>query len=303
MIGLWISWEEQLEDQSILFVDQQLGGTEQLIALNLKSNKNGKRNRRERTSSPGMLRSFLFSGFAALLLLLLVPITCRAKPNYKACHSSCGNIHDIRGPFRLKDDPLSCGDSEYELACENNRTILHLNSRKYYVEEINYKHETIRVVDTALRKDDCSSLLLHSLNDENFGDEDLYVLLDEYTAINFIDCEAPISSPFYVDMPFCSKNSSSNFSLSSIQTYSYVVVGDMKVSDLRDSCSIARVVRISSRGPKIDKSSLSSIQDGLLYGTDLIWGEWCWLPLCPKPAEILVSKIFLHIKNEIPSFI
>ncbi|RVW87489.1 Rust resistance kinase Lr10 [Vitis vinifera] len=58
----------------------------------------------------------LYPGFAALLLLLLVPITCKAKRNHRVCTSSCGNIHNISYPFRLKDDPRSCGESEYELA-------------------------------------------------------------------------------------------------------------------------------------------------------------------------------------------
>ena len=73
-----------------------------------------------------MLRRLLFAGFAAIFLLLLLPTTCKAKLNHHLCHSSCGNIPDISYPFRLKDDRPRCGDRKYELACENNRTILHL---------------------------------------------------------------------------------------------------------------------------------------------------------------------------------
>ena len=90
-----------------------------------------------------------------LLLLLLVPIPCKVKQNHHLCTSSCGNIHNISYPFRLKDDPRSCGESEFELACENNRTIFYLYSRKYRVKEINYEIFTIRVVE------DFSSLSLH----------------------------------------------------------------------------------------------------------------------------------------------
>ncbi|XP_059599364.1 uncharacterized protein LOC100254849 [Vitis vinifera] len=145
-----------------------------------------------------MLRRILHPGFAALLLLL-VPITCKAKRNHQLCTSSCGNIHNISYPFRLKDDPESCGESEYELACENNRTILYLYSGKYKVEEIKYENFTIRVVD------DFSSLPLDSCTYRNFTLQSpiRYWLSHENSALNFIDCEAPISSSDYVDMASC----------------------------------------------------------------------------------------------------
>jgi hypothetical protein len=49
---------------------------------------------------------------------------------------SCGDIHDIRYPFRLQDDPENCGDRNYTLSCENNRTVLYLHAEKYYVRKI-----------------------------------------------------------------------------------------------------------------------------------------------------------------------
>ncbi|WKA06969.1 hypothetical protein VitviT2T_024841 [Vitis vinifera] len=223
-----------------------------------------------------MLRRILHPGFAALLLLL-VPITCKAKRNHQLCTSSCGNIHNISYPFRLKDDPESCGESEYELACENNRTILYLYSGKYKVEEIKYENFTIRVVD------DFSSLPLDSCTYRNFTLQSpiRYWLSHENSALNFIDCEAPISSSDYVDMASCSKNSSAHFSLSSIQTYSYVVVGDMLLSDLENSCRRDLEVWVSTCGQKIDDSSCSGIHDGLRYGTGLHWCK-CLSSVCPR---------------------
>ncbi|RVW18284.1 Rust resistance kinase Lr10 [Vitis vinifera] len=233
----------------------------------------------------------LYPGFAALLLLLLVPITCKAKRNHRVCTSSCGNIHNISYPFRLKDDPRSCGESEYELACETNRTILYLYSGKYKVEEINYEIFTIRIVDTGLQKDDCSSLPLHSLTYENFTLErsTRYRPRNENLDLNFIDCEAPISSSLYMDMAPCSKNSSAHFSLSSIQTYSYVVVGYMSLSDLQNSCRIDLEVSVSTRGQKIDNSSCSGIHDGILYGTDLQWCK-CLSSVCPPCVAIVAVR-------------
>ncbi|KAH7659319.1 Wall-associated receptor kinase galacturonan-binding domain-containing protein [Dioscorea alata] len=53
--------------------------------------------------------------------------------------SSCGNLTNIRYPFRLKDDPSNCGDPNYELTCDNlNHTLLTLFSHSYYVTNITY---------------------------------------------------------------------------------------------------------------------------------------------------------------------
>ena len=103
--------------------------------------------------------------------------------------------------------------------------------------------------------------------------------------LNFIDCETPRNSSLYMDMALCSKTSSLVFSLSSNQTYSYVVVGSMYLSDLENSCMIYLVVSASTRGQKIDNSSCSGIHDSLLYGTDLQWSSEC-----PPCGEILVFE-------------
>ena len=230
-----------------------------------------------------MLREILYPCFAALLLLLLVPIIpCKAaKRNHHLCTSSCGNIRNISYPFRLKDDPHGCGKRDYELSCENNLTILYSYSGKFRVEEINYEIFTIRVVDNF------SSLPLHPPSyikiNLNFGSVFRFQLQSwNNTALNFIDCEAPINSSRYIDMAPCSKNTSS-FSLYSNQTYSYVVVGSMQLSDLEDTCMIDLDVSVSTRLQKMNNSSCSGIHDSLLYGTDLQWSSDC-----PPCGEILV---------------
>ena len=240
-------------------------------------------NNRERPAV-GMLREILYPCFAALLLLLLVPIIpCKAaKRNHHLCTSSCGNIRNISYPFRLKDDPHGCGKRDYELSCENNLTILYSYSGKFRVEEINYEIFTIRVVDNF------SSLPLHSPSfikiNLNFGSVFRFQLQSgNNTALNFIDCEAPINSSRYIDMAPCSKNTSSSFSLYSNQTYSYVVVGSMQLSDLEDTCMIDLDVSVSTRVQKMNNSSCSDIHDSLLYGTDLQWSSDC-----PPCGEILV---------------
>jgi len=109
------------------------------------------------TLSPPMAR-LLFAGYIALLLQLLVFQTSNSKDNNLCAPSSCGN-HTISYPFTLESDPLNCGKPNYTLHCEKNTsTVLFLDSRKYYVQAINYNNLTIRVVDAGVKESDCSSL-------------------------------------------------------------------------------------------------------------------------------------------------
>jgi len=107
-----------------------------------------------------------------ILLLLLVQQICATKKQDHGCPlSSCGKITNITYPFRLKGQPKSCGDNRYELACENNVTVLHLYSGKYHVQAINYNNFTIRVVDPGVdQQTNCSSLPRYFLSRSNFTD-------------------------------------------------------------------------------------------------------------------------------------
>nr|XP_023916364.1 rust resistance kinase Lr10-like [Quercus suber] len=107
----------------------------------------------------------------AFIALVLVHETCSAtaKVNHNCAPSSCGNIHNISFPFRLKNDPEKCGDSRYELSCENNHTVLSLFERRYYVKEINYNNYTIRIADSGIQKGNYSSTPSYSLNRHNFS--------------------------------------------------------------------------------------------------------------------------------------
>ena len=105
-----------------------------------------------------MARGLTFTtvGLTVLTVLVLVHPTCcapTAMVNHTCSASSCGNIHNISFPFRLKTDPENCGYPGYELSCENDRTVLYISGGKYYVQEISYNNYTIRIVDSGLHKD------------------------------------------------------------------------------------------------------------------------------------------------------
>ncbi|GMP24776.1 hypothetical protein CsSME_00001929 [Camellia sinensis var. sinensis] len=198
----------------------------------------------------------LLAGYTTLVVLVLSSVNCYARKSHHHCDpSSCGNIDNITLPFRLKGDPKNCGDKKYELECENNRTVLHLFSGKYYVEEINYHSYTIRVVDVGIHKDDCSSLPLHSLTDHNFSNSYQYYL-SYASPVVFMNCENPVTSPLYIDnnnRGSCTKGGG-NSSGSVKGQYLYVVVGgELKSSDVADLCTVEMMVPIAQ--PLLSMSS------------------------------------------------
>ncbi|KAM7267397.1 hypothetical protein ACFE04_009563 [Oxalis oulophora] len=106
----------------------------------------------------------LFSAAYDIIILLLFLLTItRCNANTKKtiqCEkpSSCGDIPKISYPFRLHDDPINCGDPNYELFCEKNTTVLYSDTKRFVVRSIDYKNRTVSVVDDAIQKKNCSTL-------------------------------------------------------------------------------------------------------------------------------------------------
>ncbi|CAK9149437.1 unnamed protein product [Ilex paraguariensis] len=193
--------------------------------------------------------------FLLLIVLCVTSRCCKAQQNNdQNCTSSCGNIHDIHYPFRLEDDPQHCGLPDYQLACNNNRTILYLKADpyagydykfnySYYVEAITYDNFSIRLVDPGLDKDNCSSLPLHSLPyTDYFG----FSTAGPCFGVMFTSCQNPVNRSGYVDASFCDKrnttSTSNTTSPSPLQNHNYVVREGMDISELEDSCSIGNLV-------------------------------------------------------------
>ncbi|KAI8029481.1 Rust resistance kinase Lr10 [Camellia lanceoleosa] len=223
----------------------------------------------------------LLAGYTTLVVLVLFSVNCYARKSHHHCDpSSCGNNDNITHPFRLKGDPKNCGDKKYELECENNRTVLHLFSGKYYVEEIDYDNYTIRVVDVGIHEDDCCSLPLHSLTYDNFWNSYPYALryADARSPVVFMNCENPVKSPLYIDN-ICSKGGG-NSSGSVKGQYLYVVVGgDLNVSDVADLCTVDMMVPIaqpllSMRSENRGNISFLNVHDAMAYGFDLYFGSY-----------------------------
>lgn len=220
-----------------------------------------------------------------LLFFCLRISSCIARhKNYRnnpACvPSSCGNLNNIAFPFRLKTDPKNCGHSDFELDCQNNHTILTLNSKKFRVQAITYNNFSIRVVDPGLDNDNSCSFPAYSSILYDDIPSSVYNIfyyydnqLNDYNVIvAFIKCLKPVKSSRYVNNSACS--SSTNAISNSSRVYSYVAVGGetMMVSDLEDSCGVERFTKVSKRAPIRDSgNTLKSIHELLAYGFEMTW--------------------------------
>ncbi|KAJ6366480.1 hypothetical protein OIU77_002964 [Salix suchowensis] len=236
--------------------------------------------------------------FACLLLLLLVLF----RTSNCMGTNRCGN-RTLSYPFSLDSDQLNFGDPLYTLHCEKNTsTVLYLDSRKYYVQAINYSNLTIRVVDAGVKENDCSSLPDFSLTYARLGNSrSAYTWLTTASSDNaiypytwfqykktgpewhkwfpkykplplsqmmiFINCANPVNSPLYLDTGACLNGV--KYSNVSLSIHSYVNVGGMKASDLMETCSLERMTLLPVKDYK--NMFFKEIHSLLEYGFELSW--------------------------------
>ncbi|KAK7317147.1 hypothetical protein RJT34_01129 [Clitoria ternatea] len=81
-----------------------------------------------------------------VVFLIILAFYGDATTDAELCAGRCG-IHNISHPFRLQNSSDKCGDTRYNLSCENNQLMLYLGHGKYQVKSINYDNYTIRIVD------------------------------------------------------------------------------------------------------------------------------------------------------------
>ncbi|KAL2527415.1 PR5-like receptor kinase [Abeliophyllum distichum] len=224
-----------------------------------------------------MLReTFLLESLSALIIVQLLQ-TSSASHNIQCNSSACGKIPNISYPFRLKEDPKHCGDSSYELVCENNTASLYLNSNKYHVQAIDYLNFTIRLVDATLKNDSCS-FPQYSLSYYNFHNNYPYSTYNLTKSedspklswpITFMSCPYHVNSSLFLETSHCDNRFYASYS--STRRYTYVKVGDLNVSDVRDMCSIDLIVMTSWPFKDVNNISLSEIHGSLIYGFELSW--------------------------------
>ncbi|KAK4595085.1 hypothetical protein RGQ29_018728 [Quercus rubra] len=225
-----------------------------------------------------MVRGLPFTArLIALIVLVLVHKACSTENTHQCAPSSYGIIQNISYPFRLKGDPETCGDPRYELVCENNQAAFDYLGRKYYVQEINYNNYTIRVVDKGIQKENYSSTPSYSLNlfDNRFVTTNYNERrIRTQRSVVFMSCEKLVNTPFYLDTSTCTDNgeySSNSSSISHSKRYKYVSVRTISVKDVKDSCTVEKIILTSWPGNDNPNISCTEVHNELVYGFELSW--------------------------------
>ncbi|KAI9071091.1 hypothetical protein K1719_046944, partial [Acacia pycnantha] len=203
----------------------------------------------------------------------------------KTCTSQCGIITNISYPFRLPHDPPYCGHPGYELACENNVTLLHLYQYyaygvTYRVVGINYDNLRIKLVDPGIQAGNCSSLPLYSLSK---SDLDIFVFAYryyEYNTLNnneteyllvkqvaYLNCSDPVrEDTAHVDTAPCVKGGG----------HLYAVARDLLAPQFQPHCRMEFVTPVASDWESLVPHGIKSYADIhtlLSFGFELSWWQ------------------------------
>ncbi|KAF7148297.1 hypothetical protein RHSIM_Rhsim03G0201500 [Rhododendron simsii] len=228
-----------------------------------------------------------------LLLLLLFSVTCSYGNQNQQFINSCGDIHNISFPFQLQGDPsITCNDNDFTLLCEDNRTVLHLFSRKYYVKSINYTDSSIRLVDVGFQSNDiCSSFPPSSLTFRDFYQASVPYVVPYGSYVMFLRCENPVQSPrSYINKTGYCNSSRDN---SGNGYYSYVVAGDVGIWDVADSCLLEVFYLSSSPLIRERGSNLSwlDLYKELGYGFVAWFGSYGGCNRCKERASCFGDSV------------
>ncbi|KAE8725516.1 putative receptor-like protein kinase [Hibiscus syriacus] len=207
-------------------------------------------------------KHLLFS-FLALTLYLSADVSDARPGKSNQCGPSlCGNV-EIRWPFRLKGQPHKCGDKRFELECKGNRTVsFPMKYGKFYVLDISYVNQRLRLVDASLVDGNCS-IPRSSIPFYNNYYEDI---IDPASTMYVVNCTTKMNSSVYVDASRCQTISSS-----SPWTYSYFFIPGyyLNMSDFHLSCRF--VAQFPFMLSNISGLSTSDIYENLLKGVDVLW--------------------------------
>ncbi|XVE64370.1 hypothetical protein DITRI_Ditri07aG0095500 [Diplodiscus trichospermus] len=205
--------------------------------------------------------------FGLLVLALtfsLYPDACIAIRHHIHCGPSfCGNI-SISYPFRLKDQPRRCGYPMFELECEKNRTLFHVKHGNFYygnfyVLDISYVDQTLRLLDASLDKENCSIPRNTIPFDIDYQDGDLWS-----NVTYLVNCTMKMNSSVYIDASRCRTDG-----FTSPRTYFYFLGSDTGISDINRSCTIEAQIPFTLFN--ISGLSTSDIYKDLSKGVQLSW--------------------------------
>lgn len=212
--------------------------------------------------------------FPVLIFLASIFLAQARNLNEVDCSSSCGDIHNIKYPFRLRGDPSGCGDPDYEFSCVNNKTILEIFPGKYYVKNISYTDNLLRLVDVNLANGSCSLPSGSLQNVDGFVQDVRYKGHVNYTSesrIRFIKCSRNVTlenqkAYNYTEVSCLRRNG----------TFIYAVVDGMYSNyNIQPSCSLVSVTPVDYHDDVYKSPSYEAIVKVLQAGFDLGWSVEC----------------------------
>ncbi|XP_019428730.1 PREDICTED: LEAF RUST 10 DISEASE-RESISTANCE LOCUS RECEPTOR-LIKE PROTEIN KINASE-like 2.1 [Lupinus angustifolius] len=221
--------------------------------------------------------------------LLLFQLTYSINHHQPCSPSSCGKIHNITYPFRLKSDPIHCGDSRYELECNNNNNstllLLPLFSAKYIVQHIDYNAYKIILTDPGVVQDStCSFIPRYFLSytsfktiigPDDFGSEP-FTNPSYLYRVGYFNCTNPVTINDDYDLKYV-KVDVSNCTEYGNNEHVYVVLEttlfDYRVSDIRVGCSLKVATLAGTRLSEIgnDNVSYDEIRRVVAEGFEVSW--------------------------------
>ncbi|XP_049370881.1 uncharacterized protein LOC125835820 [Solanum verrucosum] len=221
--------------------------------------------------------------FSLILQIIFLQTSNARKSKHYCPPSACGDIRNISYPFHLNTDPNHCHFSGFELACEGNQTVIWLSSKKLHVQSIDYDNQTIHVVDPTLQtQDDLCSLIpskaITFLKYNNIFRLSIYASQHIATPIFMFNCPLAVNDSTFVEISGCK-----------LSRYTYLKIGEMKVSEVSDGCRAAFIGFTSL--PNIKNISLSDIHQAILYGFEFSYFSWGLLEWISGED----SNFYLHI--------
>ncbi|KAK4736688.1 hypothetical protein R3W88_000385 [Solanum pinnatisectum] len=237
------------------------------------------------------------SGETKILLTILIFMQLSGTPfadqRQQCVPSSCGNIHNISYPFRLKSDPKHCGDENYELSCEGNRAIFTIfphnwyGSLNYYVQAINYANSTIHLVDPGIRDQVICSIPQNSITFYTVPLGFNLIIRPDFVhltvPITLFSCPFALNSPVFVEITNCLNRSyASNVSSDLFKGHTYATMAELSPSDLKVGCSVDLMSMTSWRIQDANANiSILSLHNALAYGFEISWFRHVYCTKCP----------------------
>ncbi|KAK8490091.1 hypothetical protein V6N13_005218 [Hibiscus sabdariffa] len=206
--------------------------------------------------------------FCLLLFVSINEIESRNDP--PECSSSCGDSLEIRYPFRLTDDPVACGDHDFQLYCRNNITMINFHAGLYYVKGISYDDHSIHLADIDLADGSCG-LPYRSLSMEEIEMDDRYQSVNSsrsYT-ISYVRCSSNNTSNLVNEsrVPCLSQNSS--------DVYVNVSWPRLTSYDVPKTCKVIAAVPAYYEEPLPENASYETVLKMQESGFRMRWSVEC----------------------------